>query len=209
MNIAFRFGVDQGAKIRACDDLRHARTNLACVVGAPIKLVRWGPLFELSDLANRDDRDWRFCKADHEASYKQLPLLWEHAVLSAIALRSPVDKRWYGSSAALWSLGHWVKFSIKTCFRAYSPKFRRISSGFLFSASSMISGPSARCRYRRQLYKLAPAFGQRSVFSWKFRNQMLVGESFPLASRATSPSSETDSDLPFPCRLTKIQSGKL
>ena len=44
LNIAFRFGAEQGAKLRACDDLRHAGTNLACVVETPIKLVRWGQI---------------------------------------------------------------------------------------------------------------------------------------------------------------------
>ena len=88
LNIAFRFGLDQGGKLRACDDLRHARTTLACVVATPIKLVRWGHVVEHSNLANTGVRDWAFCKDDPEAAYKQLPLDWERAELSAIALRS-------------------------------------------------------------------------------------------------------------------------
>ena len=52
MNIASRFGAEQGAKLRACDDLRHAKTNLAFVVATPTKLVRWDHMAQLSNLAN-------------------------------------------------------------------------------------------------------------------------------------------------------------
>ena len=96
LSIAFRFGVEQSDKLRACDDLCHARTNLACVVETPIKLVSWDHLAELSNLANTSDRDWALFKADHEAAYKQLPLDYNHTKLAVIALRSPVDGQWYG-----------------------------------------------------------------------------------------------------------------
>ena len=96
LNIAFRFGVEQGAKLRACDDLRHSRTNLSCVVETPIKLVSWDHLAELTNLVNDGSRDWGFFKADHEAAYKQLPLDYSHANLAVIALRSPTNGLWYG-----------------------------------------------------------------------------------------------------------------
>ena len=96
LNIAFRFGVEQGSKLRACDDLRHSRTNLACVVETPIKLVSWDHLAELTHLVNDGTRDWAFMKADHEAAYKQLPLDHHHAKLAVIALRSPTNGMWYG-----------------------------------------------------------------------------------------------------------------
>ena len=96
LNIAFRFGVEQGEKLRACDDLRYSRTNLSCVVETPIKLVSWDHLAELSHMVNDHSRDWSFFKADHEAAYKQLPLEHSHAELAVIALRSPVDGMWYG-----------------------------------------------------------------------------------------------------------------
>ena len=96
LNIAFRFGVEQSSKLRACDDLRHSRTNLACIVETPIKLVSWDHLAELTHLVNDGSRDWDFMKADHEAAYKQLPLDHYQAKLAVIALRSPVDGKWYG-----------------------------------------------------------------------------------------------------------------
>ena len=68
MNVAFRFGVDQSDNLRARDDLRHARTNLAFVVETPINLVRWGHLDELSNLVKIGERDWAFFKADREAA---------------------------------------------------------------------------------------------------------------------------------------------
>ena len=74
LNIAFRFGVEQGEKLRACDDLRFSRANLSCVVGTSIKLVSWDHLAELSHAVNDESRDWSFSpKADHEAAYKQPP----------------------------------------------------------------------------------------------------------------------------------------
>ena len=96
LNVAFRFGVEQGSKLRACDDLRHARTNLACIVETPIKLASWDHVAQLSNLVNTGSRDWSFFKADHEAAYKQLPLAPEFSKLAAVALRSPVDHLWYG-----------------------------------------------------------------------------------------------------------------
>ena len=46
-NIAFRFGVEQAEKLRACDDLKHGLTNQACRVHTPIKLVSWVHLSHL------------------------------------------------------------------------------------------------------------------------------------------------------------------
>ena len=60
LNVAFLFGVAQSDKLRACDDLRHARTNLACAVETPIKLVSWGRLAELTNFANDKKRGWAF-----------------------------------------------------------------------------------------------------------------------------------------------------
>ena len=96
LNIAFRFGVEQADKLRACDDLCHSRTNLACKVLTPIKLVSWDHLAEMCRRTSKFNLDWHFFKADHEAAYKQLPLNWEHSSLAVIALRSPKDNRWYG-----------------------------------------------------------------------------------------------------------------
>ena len=96
LNIAFRFGAQQADKLRACDDLRYAMTNLACSVVTPTKLASWDHLSELCRTVAHAKRDWHFFKADHEAAYKQLPLEWEQSNLAAIALRNPANGRWYG-----------------------------------------------------------------------------------------------------------------
>ena len=72
-NIAFRFGVEQAEKLRACDDLRRSLTNLACHVTTPIQLVSRGHISQLSHLLNNGADDWDLLKAGHEAAYKQLP----------------------------------------------------------------------------------------------------------------------------------------
>ena len=71
----FSLCAEQGEKLRACDDLRHSLTNLACVVLTPAKFPAWGHIAEISRLLNKDSRDWGFPKADREASYKQPPLM--------------------------------------------------------------------------------------------------------------------------------------
>ena len=73
-NIAFRFGVEQADKLRACDDLNHILTNAACRVRPPIKLVSWGHASQLCRTFACDGGEWDLFKADHEAAYKQLPL---------------------------------------------------------------------------------------------------------------------------------------
>ena len=100
INVSFRFGVEQGAKLRACDDLRHSVTNLACVVLTPIKLASWDHLAEISNILNTHSRGWSFFKADHEAAYKQLPLRESPSHLAVTALKCPSDGRRYGFSAA-------------------------------------------------------------------------------------------------------------
>ena len=96
LNIAFRFGVQQPNKLRACDDLRYAMTNLACSVVAPIKLASWDHLAEMCRSIIPSQCDWHFFKADHEAAYKKLPIDWGESSLAVIALRNPADGRGYG-----------------------------------------------------------------------------------------------------------------
>ena len=95
-NVAFRFGVEQAEKLRACDDLRHSLTNLACHVATPIQLVSWDHISELSSLLNNHRDDWEMLKADHEAAYKQLPMAPSDQDTAVIALRCPLDGLWYG-----------------------------------------------------------------------------------------------------------------
>ena len=96
-NVAFRFGVRQDDKIRACDDLKHSLTNLSCAVLTPIKLVSWDHLAQLSHLlSNPRNADWGLLKADHEAAYKQLPIDPEDQRNAIIALRHPRSGKWFG-----------------------------------------------------------------------------------------------------------------
>ena len=95
-NIAFRFGVEQASKLRACDDLRHSLTNSACSVRTPIQLVSWDHLAQLCRLSCGKSRDWALIKADHEAAYKQLPLRPDDQARAIIALRCPVTGKWFG-----------------------------------------------------------------------------------------------------------------
>ena len=94
VNIAFRFGVDQADKLRACDDLKHNHVNLHCTVWTPIKLPTWDHISQMCLNIRTSERKWAFLKADHEAAYKQLPLEPSHANLALVALRNPVTSEW-------------------------------------------------------------------------------------------------------------------
>ena len=90
-NVAFRFGVAQGDKLRAFDDLRRNCVNLRRTVWTPIKLPTWGHISQMR-LGIRGRRTkWAFVKADHEAAYKMLPMAPGHANLALIALRNPTS----------------------------------------------------------------------------------------------------------------------
>ena len=95
-NITFRLGVDQADKLRACDDLEHILTNLACSVVAPIRLVSWDHLAQLSQILAEKKIDWGLIEADHEAAYKQLPIEPADQTCAIIALRHPTSGKWYG-----------------------------------------------------------------------------------------------------------------
>ena len=95
-SICFRFGVDQANKLRACDDLKHSMTNLACAARTPIQLVSWGHIDQLANFLASNGGDWVMFKSDHEAAYKQLPIDPADMKNAIVALRGPVSLRWYG-----------------------------------------------------------------------------------------------------------------
>ena len=95
-NIAFRFGAPQQEKLRACDDLKHSTTNMACFIPTPIQLLSWGRISQLSQLMAKHKGDWVLFKADHEAAYKQLPTLPSDMRNAIIALRHPTKGTWRG-----------------------------------------------------------------------------------------------------------------
>ena len=76
---AFRFGVEQMAKLRACDDLKYSTTGLCCTLCTPVKLTTLGQIAQIY-LDLRDTRTPRsFYRTDHGADYKQLPLDARHS----------------------------------------------------------------------------------------------------------------------------------
>ena len=95
-NIAFRFGVEQADKLRACDDIKHSLTNSACRVHTPIKLVSWGRVSKLCRSYSVDGRDWALFKSDHEAAYKRLPIDPGDQSYAIIALRRQASGKWNG-----------------------------------------------------------------------------------------------------------------
>ena len=95
-NAAFRFGVSQGSKLRACDDLRHNLVNVCTAVLTPITLPTWDHLAQMSKAVFPSAKDWAFIKGDHASAYKQLPLDPKFANLTVVALRDPSSGRWMG-----------------------------------------------------------------------------------------------------------------
>ena len=95
-NVAFRFGVTQGAKLRACDDLRNNLVNLRTAVLTPITLPTWGRLAQIAKFVSPSSKNWHFLKGDHASAYKQLPLGPQYANLTIVALRNPDTGLWMG-----------------------------------------------------------------------------------------------------------------
>ena len=95
-NIAFRFGVLQQDKLRACDDLKHALTNLACSISTPNQLLSWHHISQLAQLMAEKKGDWVLFKADHESAYKQLPIRPAEMKTAIVALRRPSNGKWFG-----------------------------------------------------------------------------------------------------------------
>ena len=93
VNIAFRFGVGQADKIRACGDLKHNVVNIYCTVWTPIKLPTWGQIAQMCLNVRPSRETWEFPNTDHKAACKQLPTRPEHANLSMVALRDPITSR--------------------------------------------------------------------------------------------------------------------
>ena len=95
-NAAFRFGVSQGEKLRACDDLRRNLVNVCTAVLTPITLPTWDHLAQMAKHVFPSTKDWAFIKGDHASAYKQLPLDPRFANLTVVALREPSSGRWMG-----------------------------------------------------------------------------------------------------------------
>ena len=94
-NLAFRFSVQQGEKNRACDDLRHSRTNDACMVLTPIRLISWDHVSEMTNQFRALGKFCEFFKCDHRSAYKALPVDPSHTKLAVIVLKNPKDGLFY------------------------------------------------------------------------------------------------------------------
>ena len=97
-NPAFRFGVQQGSKLRAVDDLKRSATNDATFVSTPINLPSWGHIAQICALyyLKGDRRPLAMAKADHADAYKQLPATTEDELAAAVTLKNPAGGQWYG-----------------------------------------------------------------------------------------------------------------
>ena len=104
-NIAFRIGVEQADKLRACDDLRRSLANSACRVRTPIKLVSWGHVSQMCRSYAVDGRHCALFKADREAAYKQLPIDPADQSCAIIALRNPTTGKWHGFRSRTFMFG--------------------------------------------------------------------------------------------------------
>lgn len=104
-NVAFRRGVDQAAKLRACDDLRRSLANSACSALTPAQLVSRGRMSQISHRRCGAGRDWALFKADNEASGKQLPLEPLGQARAEIAPNLPKSGRRFGCASRTLAYG--------------------------------------------------------------------------------------------------------
>ena len=94
-NFAFRFGVEQMNKLRACGDLRQNMVNLRPSFITPITLPTWDHIAQLSKGAYSTNDKWSFLKADRDSSYKQLPLGPDFAGITVVTPRGPAASKWH------------------------------------------------------------------------------------------------------------------
>lgn len=88
-NIKFMFAVVQMDKVRACDDFKYGRVNMACAARTPITLPTWDRIGQLCLDLRDTDRDWEFFKVDRQDAYKNLPINPGQESLCIVALRWP------------------------------------------------------------------------------------------------------------------------
>ena len=90
-NPAFRFGVQQGDKLRAVDDLKRSQTNRAAAVRTPVNLPTWDHFSAvIRSFQERGlSENLAMAKADHRDAYKQLPVRDDHKMLAVVTLKEP------------------------------------------------------------------------------------------------------------------------
>ena len=90
-NPAFRFGVQQGTKLRAVDDLKRSQTNRAAAVRTPVNLPTWDHFSAVIRSFHEKgmSENLAMAKADHRDAYKQLPVKEDHKMLAVVTLKEP------------------------------------------------------------------------------------------------------------------------
>ena len=111
VNPAFRFGAQQGEKLRAADDLKRSRANAAAAIRAPANLPlcdHFGAEVGMFQ-EGQTNGSTAFALAGHRAAYKQLPVCEERENPAAGSLRGqktnkprcpPTQTQFFGVAAA-------------------------------------------------------------------------------------------------------------
>ena len=115
INPAFRFGAEQLDKLRACGDLKRARTNAACSILTPNSLPTWDHIALLAAKAHVLCTSWPFFKTDHESAYIWIPIRPDRAKFAVVALRNPHGGMWYGFSPKSLMFGSTASVLHYTC----------------------------------------------------------------------------------------------
>ena len=85
-SFAFRFGVEQNEKLRACDDLKQDMVNLRTSVFAAITIPTWDRNSQMSKQIYNSKVAWRFSKEENKDARRQLLLDREYVNLTSSAL---------------------------------------------------------------------------------------------------------------------------
>ena len=82
-------------EIRARGDLRKSRTNQACSVIAPVKLIRWDHVATICEYFAQFGIDCAFLKAGRKSTYKSLQASESEALVGDVTLTNPSGGRRY------------------------------------------------------------------------------------------------------------------
>ena len=107
VNPAFRFGVQQGGKLRAEDDLKRSQTNRAAAIRTPVNLPtrdHFSAVIRIFEEAKMSEGS-AMAKADHRDAYKQLPVRSDQECFARVALEDPASGKMRGFAQKLSSSG--------------------------------------------------------------------------------------------------------
>ena len=98
VNPAFRFGVQQGEKLRAVDDLKRSQTNRAAAIRTPVNLPTWDHFSAVIRTFQeaKMSEGLAMAKADHRDAYKQLPVRKDQECFAIVTLRDPTSGKLRG-----------------------------------------------------------------------------------------------------------------